>query len=491
MVNRSRISAIIFACSCLVIGLLGIQGLFPPRVRSQTSQDAWTDPALIHKSRGFCTGLSLMQWDENIQLFWVENPTSDQQADLSGAVFHMQRDGERWLEPNDILVAPSGNAIDGFSLVQDDEGRLYLLLLDRGNRYPYLTSVGSADVGQPRSWDSLRRVVFEGVLRASLHYNESSLYIAYIPVRGPSELYVIKSSDGGVSWSYPVRISSAAARGEVPTGGSWGIGPDGVFHFVWSQAILPDGYPPQRMLYSCSVDDGESWSEPLELVEGQYASPALLVTSDNVLYLAYNGAASIGGRYFQWSLDGGQTWSNRKTIATGVGGLTGGVIRLDSAGVLHFVSASHIGINGVAYSQWDGFEWTSLVDVAKTSPDAGGNTRQAYEPRLLITEGNRLHAMYLGEDHASIFYTTAQSSAPAVPVPTSVSLTAVTKTPLEREKPTVTADADQTVTLSPTSQIDLPEEGRLSVINPVLIGALPAVVVVVVILVLRSWRMRR
>lgn len=472
------------AACCLAFSLFAIRSLLPQPIQAQSQQEIWTPPIRLSTSSGFLSQPVIVS-DQNCHLhvFWIENPTTTRGDNRTGAIVHTHWNGHNWSEPIDILAAPSGHLIKEFAVALDKESQLHLLLLETQGTLLH-SSTDLAVAGQARLWPPLDKLVFDPVLAADIQSLDGSLYVPYVLGEAPFELYAIRSDDRGTSWTWPVQVSRAEGRGEIPIGASLDIGPDGALHLAWAQYTLPDGYPPKGIYYARSTDRGETWNPPLEVQTGLYGAPALNVTGKNRVYLAYNGAVAIGGRYFQWSPDGGNIWTDPITIAPGVGGLTGNTVALDSAGRLHYATAGDAAdFSGIAYAHWDGFGWSSLANIAGTPSRHREDVRQGYEPNLIITGGNRVHIVYVGADHGDVWYVSADSGAPSVlpdPWPTQPRLEPATQATVDGKATPVMA-----LTSSPVPQsialrkMDQGLPANLSM----LVGIMPAFFIVGVVVV--------
>jgi len=473
--------------------LLGAATLFPPRARSQTRQDDFSDPLRLSASTGFTSNLRIVgDRYGRPHVFWIENPSPEREASNEEAIFYMYWDGAQWSEPRDILVAPSGGRLSGFSVTLDDANRFHLVLIDFKDSSLYYTAADLSAADRPQSWAAPRLLVSERVFGSQIECAADRLYIVYMLYEEPFEAFAMRSDNSGASWSRPIQVSNVRNMNEAVSATSLAIGPDGALHVAWASSALPDGYPPQRVMYARSTDGGETWSEAFEIQVGRYGLPLIAAASEDQLYLTYNGAAGTNGRYFHWSADGGRSWSERITIDPGVGGLTGGTMALDSAGTLHYASASHMnGLNGIAYSQWNGRQWTPLIDLAKTPPDTDEKVRQGYEPQMIVTEGNHIRLVYLGANHADLFYVTARSAAPAIIPPP---LTAPTRAPTSQPTRIESASSDLTPTpLSTKAAVSPPAGagGQRDTTMPVVWGVLPVILIVGLVSILHYMRLRR
>jgi hypothetical protein len=148
------------------------------------------------------------------------------------------------------------------------------------------------------------------------------------PLPTPGGVWTARSTDGGRSWSAPVR-----ARSQLFGNGSWTIPPVG-YSTPWAATSakileLPDGTlllpvygnTPDDASPSISVlrsrDGGRSW--PAETLVARHAAgdkfnePALTRLGDGSIQLAIRGT---GVGYWTSSTDGGRTWAPATTVGT-------------------------------------------------------------------------------------------------------------------------------------------------------------------------------
>jgi hypothetical protein len=193
--------------------------------------------------------------------------------------------------------------------------------------------------------------------------------------------------------------------------------------------------PAPGFVYARSRDGGLTWTKREFLPSqdrGVYdrsfegtawrQQPAIGIDGRGQLLLVWREYGS-NAIYFQRSPDG-ETW----TAPEAVPGIARGIPRpfdrydlaADSAGHLHLVAVGYpSGSRTLAllHSEWNGYRWgePNSIYVASGAP-------YPEWPRIAVGNGNRLHVVWFGGDSDQvsrtpngIWYSTAQSSAPAIP----------------------------------------------------------------------------
>jgi hypothetical protein len=244
---------------------------------------------------------------------------------------------------------------------------------------------------------------------------------------------MITSEDGGYSWSSESRISQTNSADASANYLEGAIGPDGTIHVVWVEYQLPLGWPPLGLYYSHSNDGGLTWARALELATENYNQINLVVTEENEIHCAWNGAAGTGGRYHRWSPDGGETWGNtNEVIPAGFGGSEGAPqLAVDSLGTLHMITTYD---QRVWYAFFQGMRWSQPQNLL--SGDENGippigqyidprTVRHIEHPAMALNAGNQLHVVFwderLSRNVIQYWYTTKQTSASGlelIPFPT-------------------------------------------------------------------------
>ena len=150
-------------------------------------------------------------------------------------------------------------------------------------------------------------------------------------------------------------------------------------HVVWTETELPNG-PTLRVNYSYSADAGKNWAIPREIGGRFHSDGNVVVTNDGVVHLVWNGGVGAGGRYHQFSIDGGTTWSPTHTFCSMDGQAGYPSVVQDSSGGLHFVTGQG------EYVTYNDGQWSESSKLPFFAADVEHS-------RLAIVRGNQLIAV--------------------------------------------------------------------------------------------------
>jgi hypothetical protein len=141
------------------------------------------------------------------------------------------------------------------------------------------------------------------------------------------QMALIRSTDGGVTWSSSIRVAAArpAGSGSLRAGPLpvADVGPDGTAYLVWTDCLARPGCAGNDVVVSSSRDGGLTWSAPAVIPTGprsvDYALPGFAVDPANARRLALVCYSRLGGVLDVWlvaSSDGGSTWTRPRRLNT-------------------------------------------------------------------------------------------------------------------------------------------------------------------------------
>ena len=327
----------------------------------------------------------------------------------------------------------------------------------------------------------------KGKVRSPEIYTDQAgiTYVIYaLPLNEGRGIYLIKSQDGGKTWSDPIQVFDAVTHGwamvENPQLTSTG---DGRLHALFTQNTIAPGYDPVALYYSHSEDGGSTWSEPEKVVEKQVTWSDIIGSGKTLVHRLWQESST--GYLTLWhslSSDSGATWSQPETI-TGFFGNTGPTsLTLDSAQQLHLLQLVNLGENDFVLQHWT---WTG----EGWSSDQGLQISKDQVPEVFtinagISPSGDLGVIYSGktkDQRSKLFFTNQPLKIPAV-----ITLpTAMVVTPEATLLPslTPTLEATPVIELSPTPNPLVTETGANPSVLPNSYLALAFGVIAVILLV--------
>lgn len=150
--------------------------------------------------------------------------------------------------------------------------------------------------------------------------------------KGPVNIYVSKSGDGGLSWSSTlVDVSGAPPNCSTYSCGWAFLGPGtaltsdaaGKLYLLWNAGAVDFG--PERIYFSSSLD-GVNWGSKVDVSSApkgvDHAFPAVVAGAAGDVRIAWMDQRNSPhwNVYYQTSSNGGMTWSTESTLSTYVSG---------------------------------------------------------------------------------------------------------------------------------------------------------------------------
>lgn len=444
----------------------------------QVSGQNWSEPVLLFEVDG---AKSIQEPNVlgdaygNVHIFWqVQSGTPGEY----GAIYYMRKDAIGWTAPVDIISVPRVLAVS--AVISPDD---YIYIVWNGandiltySRAPILGAESAQNWSEPTA-------LTEGTQYASIAPSpDGNVYLAYAG-KGNSAVYeqVIESNNLD---SFSPRI---IAQNSLTTTGSdyvqMRVSSNGTRHVVWTEFYLPEFWPPRGVFYARSLDGGDTWSAPELLAPDGADQMNITLVDDNNIHVAWNGFASMGGRYHRWSSDGGMTWSETyDVIPAGIGGTEGPPeIFSDHTGVVHMLT-THSGC--AWYTYFKNQIWAAPVCISGEEARVSNFIEQ---PAMGVSEGNKLHAVFW-DDRKRLWYTTKVTDAPWIP-PQVIDQEVIQPTPEQgsTESPNVIPTQEAT-SLPAVQQLEDPKTGVINPSQIMLLSLLPVLFLIVLMLAIKSFK---
>lgn len=451
------------------------------------TQNGWTTPEIISTSPVSGTVYSWfpdLAVDElnMVHVIWCSTtPLSNSQ--MQEQIAYTRKTITGWSKPNDI-VPPSLDIVRN-AITTDFNGHVLLLFRGSINGNPltlYFTQANLDNAISAQGWSP-----YEQINRGSSYMSAIALdshgviHVIYDDIENPSkqssqviysDIYYRQSADGGKTWSSPIDLSNSPDTGSARP--HLVVDSSDTIHVTWDEGwdrLSGNLASTFTGGYTYSKDGGQSWSTP-KIINYPANGPVQLTVGSNgkggVMLVWRSKLEQDQNVYYQWSKDGGATWS---TIAT-IPGIYARPWTIpfdmyntatDSAGNIHLVMVGQLQktdvSQGVYHLIWDGNQWSVPEKVFMQDNLFPEN------PKIVIAEGNQIHATwftYEGSEYTltnrQVWYSSSQTNAPQViitPRPTqTIPPPTMTPTPLPSPTPRPTVSSvgiDQT---SPTKEMD-------------------------------------
>ena len=343
------------------------------------------------------------------------------------------------------------------------------------------------DVGTGQGWSEATRVSPIGRLArwpdVAINPQNDELYVVYaLPFNEQRGIYFTRSADGGATWLTPTVIFNAAVT-PWPSVDKPRLVFDAqtnTLHATWLRASLPGQVATQAVYYARSTDGGQSWGNEVEVASGSADWPRLAVPQAGQVYLIWSQAQPLAGAdqrivSGQYSLDGGQRWSEAKAIR--------GFEHIDGPASLTTDGAGHLYIDGMsqgagnesvlAHAEENGQTWGAVetIGLGQTA-NFGNGAATALSPAT-----GRLSAI------VQLWTLSATGTGQFAISATGLQLAArSTVTPLPTFTPLPSPTAMATPTPTATPQLTLPENvapPKSDGVPPLALGGAGAAILVV------------
>lgn len=459
---------ILYSAFVLLYLLVAVAASGGSRVaQAQAFSDSWTAPQLITATEGLLADSNMTLLADragNLHLFYPHLPGGTNTYSID----YVRWDGSQWSEPVDVLLDPNGSP--SFLRAVIDSQNIVHLLWHGGMSSLRYAQAPLALAHDARTWSppvAIASVFGEPDLLVA---RDGALYVGFSNGDGPGTVSILRSSDGGVSWTPPTTVYYSRPE-EAPDEIRLAEDESGRLHIVWTEYKLPQGWPPVAAYYSQSTDRGETWMTPTQIAEVSHGQIGVAAVGANDIHLVWRSTIGGDGTFHQWSGDGGLTWQ-RADQYDDKGGFSGlPSFAVDSLGNLHYAigpakSASwqdgQLSAYSIVYGNLE--HMMQLHDAIDRQLDRGMTWVEHPErSQIALTTGNQLHVVF-ETGFNTLWHVSRILAAPALPTqalalpeaarPTALPIPTATLTPharaasvVETSLPPLDAPPEQTGTV--------------------------------------------
>lgn len=456
-------------------------------VQAQSTFKLCSKPIKItHTGKYAYTPFVVSDKNDTLYAVWSENFSEVQAYDLNlDTIYFAQKIDSAWSDPIDIFASSENGQARVNRLRIDSRGNLHLVYTEWPGIVYAKTSITTA--GNPRDWQSTH--IAENAWMADIAIGaDNVVHMVYILDR--KGVFYISSEDGGQTWSSPITIWDASSSApESSNSVRIEVDNKGILHVAWDiTAATENQWTPIGIAYARSVDGGITWKNDFSF-SGKDDYPSIGFDLQGRIHLVWdNTTASMLGRGYTMSTDGGRTWFSPERIFPGFRGTTRWpAMTLDSAGTLHlFTSADSQVASGtrIFHSQWENSKWSEPELVS-------GNLIAVEGPSVAVSNGNHLDLMAFSwaEKEYGIWYVECQTSAPEIKQQNFLTRsTPPSIKPIEIKSTQILPQKDnQTINNGSATPISFQQ----TIISPILLASFVVILVVICIVMVRTFLLRR
>ncbi len=431
-------------------------------------------------------------------VFWGSSNEDDPGIPANTIYYSMRESQGRWLKP--ILVHQSTNQFVDHLSANFDSTRNNLILVwrdgIRGEIYfstapanqAFLTTSWSVPVliSSPNQVADFPKILLD---------SSGKLIVIYsVPLNEERGVYLTTSNDGGLSWTQPARILNGLTYGfEAINNPQMAIAGENTYHLIWvNSQLVENRLYPISIYYSRSLDSGQTWTEPSNIIDAQVIWGQILASSNGVIHRIWQEySGSQNPIWHEYSTNGGESWS-RVTLPSLLGEKIGTpAVSMDASGRIHLLQLSRANDNNASlqYLMWENdwrpeqakefdFDLISSSSSPGTVFSANGNLQVALSAATFNMVDNRSENLLLFTEqrieNLPLLETPSFDAGIEVNPETSTSTPSLQQPTLEQTK------TPQLINTTPAP-----------IINPtigILIGSLLSLLVIAVIVIYHIWQ---
>jgi hypothetical protein len=324
----------------------------------------WSEPASVVIGEKSVNTINAVDNGGSVLAFWG-GASADITTDFP-AISVVSWDGSSIIGPYELHRIRDGNPADITTMVIRDSQRIIQMWQSGLEGELFYSWAGARDATNPVNWSEFSPLRGESAIGESpklIQIGESILAFFAVPFNENRGIYSSQSLDDGSSWSAPVRI--ADIHNLKCTGANQlSVGNDlnGYIHLVFSCLTQPGGIGSVELFGIRSTDAGISWSEPVSITN-KSVTWARVVTIDNdqVVRLWNETDRQADKLWFSLSKDRGSSWETPGNFFTSETPIRDIDLVVDQSGGMHLLlsrsQTSTSNLTQIEYVRWSGNAW--------------------------------------------------------------------------------------------------------------------------------------
>jgi hypothetical protein len=448
-------------CVLLALSFSGAHG--------QENTGKWSEPQLLLQGPPKDTGTNPIVYtgrSNNTYLLYFGRPAEDPGGPF--ALYYARWIDGGWTKPIDVLVTPDNALPPTLAAAEDSAGYLHVIW---NTNAVWHTRVPIQAADKPQSWQTPVAIYGDRLaLEVAAAIDTNDLIHVVMTSRDRTVDYISLRTDGVIG--QPVLVHQIPDADYFPYRVSVVVTSNGRLITCWAE--IANGA--RGVWCANSDDDGIHWGAPEMIATGHRGARLFYFAQKNQLGRVIWGGLGVGGRELQLSDDEGKTWSPPVDLAQGVymAGYSGQVAAMDSAGDLHVLI--NPGDGRYVHARTRGDIWL---------PNAPTGWQASDWIEMAVAEGNTLVVVYWTMATNSTYTSHLVLDAPRIaPLP----IAEGGNVPVVGSVGTATSTPGSQITTAPTMQPTIPltadhreTDSSSGAIRPVLVGIIPAAMLVFVV----------
>jgi hypothetical protein len=331
-----------------------LQNLFP-------TPSAWSGDATVTTVSQTITSLSsIADTANNVHAVWIQALGSATNP-IESRIVYSRWNGSEWTQPAPIFSDLSGPPLN-LSLGIDSQDRLLLSWVNQQTGDLLFTWASSERANIPVEWIQPALVSSTSSLTNSpdiLVDSSDRIVIAYaITLNESRGIYLVQSTDGGETWSQPIRVFDAvSANWDMVDRPKLAVTEDGKLHILFTKYSLLGNQQPLGVYYSQSADGGTTWTNP-EVISEQPVQWNEIGASGETLHRFWQEKNITALTTFhQVSFDGGNIWNAPETIPTDADIISEPSVSIDWTGKVHLLQMVKESTQTLREWDWENERW--------------------------------------------------------------------------------------------------------------------------------------